>query len=136
MHESEMEANELYNEVLRSSGILKKEEKDFDWFFGPRALANNPKVLRLFMKRYRVRVGNISLPESYFDVEEYSNTSYFPVVVAIKKGLKVKTVEVPFKYPALQKENEEKGARELFIEKRKSQRLALLAELFHFVNSL
>ena len=40
---------------------------------------------------------------------------------------------MPFKYPDLQKQNEEKGSRELFLEKRKAQRISLIVELLHFV---
>lgn len=48
----------------------------------------------------------------------------------------VKSVEVPFSYPVLQKENETNGDRELFLEKRKAQKLALLVELMHFISYL
>ena len=102
-------------------------------FFGPRAFSNTAKVLPLFMKRYRFTIAHATFPKWYFDVEELSNASFFSIVAALEKGFKVKSVEVPFKYPDLQKQNEEKGSRELFLEKRKAQRISLIVELLHFV---
>ena len=134
-YESEIEANNLYNENLKSNNLLDAKE-DFDWFFGPRAFKNDPKIISLFMKQYSIVYDNFSLPKDYFDPENYSNILFFPIIQAIKKGLKVTSVEVPFSYPVLQKENEDTGDRELFMEKRRSQRLGLLVELMHFISYL
>lgn len=134
-YESEVEANNLYNENLKSNNLLDEKE-EFDWFFGPRAFKNDPKIVSLFMKKYSINYDNFSLPKDYFDPESYSNILFFPIIQALKKGLKVKSVEVPFNYPVLQKENEDTGDRELFMEKRKSQKLALLVELMHFISYL
>jgi len=134
-YESEIEANNLYNENLKSNNLMGDKE-EFDWFFGPKAFRNDPKIISLFMKRYSIAYDNFSLPKDYFDPENYSNILFFPIIQALKKGLKVKSVEVPFNYPVLQKENEGTGDRELFMEKRKSQRLGLLVELMHFISYL
>ena len=135
-YDSETEGNQLYNEYLRQNGLLPKESPDLDMFFGPRAFANKPQILALFMRRFKLKTSNISIPQEYFDAEEYSNTLLFPIVLALKKRLKIKSIEVPFKYPAIQKENEEIGAKELFLEKRRTQRLSILLELTHFVSYL
>lgn len=134
-YESESEANKLYNEVLRANGFLLKRSENLDMFFGPRVLPNNPKIIKLFTKRYLLNTRNVSLEEDYFDIEEYSNIGYFPIVIALKKGLRVKSIVVPFSYPKAQKKNEE-VSKELFHKKRKTQRLALLSELLHFVDAL
>src|SRR3989344_767514 len=125
MYESETEANKLYNEILRTSDLLKAGSPDLDMFFGPRAFSNDSRIMSLFMKKYHI------LSSEYFDSEEWSNTLYFPIVLALKKGLRVKNVVVPFSYPKIQKENEEKLAKDVFFEKRKAQRLGLLVELLH-----
>lgn len=128
MYESETEGNKLCNEILRTNGLLNKNFSDYDMFFGPRAFKNNPRIISMFMKKYKI------LPTEYFDVDEWSNSLYFPIIVALKRKLRVQTVTVPFSYPETQKENEEVGAKEVFLEKRKIQRLGLLAELLRFVS--
>lgn len=133
MVESEIEGNTLYNEQLKTAGLLPANV-DLDLFFGVRAFKNDPKILSLFMRKFTVNVSGKNIPQEYFDTEEYSNTQYFPIVLALKRGLRVVSVEVPFKYPQSQKANEESGVREVFIEKRKNQKLSLLLELIHFLS--
>lgn len=135
MYESELEGNRLYNEQLRTQGLLKEKES-LDMFFGPKAFCNEPRILRLFMKQFIFRIGRISFTHEYFDPEELSNTTFFPIVDALKKKIRVQNVEIPFSYPTLQKDNEETGQRELFIAKRRVQRLGLLVELMHFISFL
>ncbi len=134
-YESEIEGNELYNEELRSHGFISRGHEDFDVFFGPRVFVNKPSVVSLFTRRYTLQAGYLRLHE-YFDLDQYSNSLFFPVELALKKKLRVQSVEVPFQYPHLQKLNEEKGPKELFIEKRKSQRMGILIDLMHFVSYL
>lgn len=133
--ESETEANALYNEYLKSHGLLKDRE-NLDIFFSPKALANEPAVLKVFMEKFQLELGGFVVPRDYFDPEEISDTVFFPVVLALKLGLKVVSVEIPFKYPPLQKENEEVGDREFFIAKRRAQRLGLLVDLSHLLGYL
>ena len=134
MCKSEMRANLQYNRQLRKCNLLAKN-KYLDFFFGPRAFRNTPEILELFTKKFLLNSNKKSLSK-YFDPEELSNTLYFPIVSALKKGLRVKSVEVPFSYPYLQKANETIGEPELFIEKRLSQRLGLLTELSYFIKYL
>lgn len=129
---SEKEGNNIYNEELKSHKLIKVGE-DLDMFFGPRVFLNKRPILSLFLKRYEFNIKQMLFPKWYFDPEELSNTNFFPVVEALKKGFKVKTIEVPFKYPNLQRQNEENGLREIFFEKRKAQRIGLIIELLHFV---
>lgn len=136
MYDSEKEGNALYNETLRANGLLDNHGEDLDLFFGPRAFLNTPAIRKLFLKKYQITTANLSFPAEYFDTEQYSNTLFFPVVEALKKNLRVTSVTVPFSYPFQQKKNEEKGLRELFLEKRKSQRLGILVELLHFISYL
>lgn len=131
-YESEVEGNRTYNEELLSHRLINQED-NFDMFFGPRILANTKSVLSLFMKRYQFNTAYTTFPKWYFDADEFSNINFFPIVVALKKGFRVESIEVPFEYPNLQRQNEEKGSREAFIEKRKAQRIGLIVELLHFV---
>lgn len=131
-YESEIEANALYNEYLRSHNLLKDTE-DLDIFFSPKAFANEPKVVGVFMKRFSLKLGGFIVPRDAFDPEEISDTGMFPAVLALKKKLRVKSVEVPFKYPPLQRENEEIGDREFFLAKRRAQRLGLLLDIIHLL---
>lgn len=133
MYQSEIEANELYNELLKSFGFITKGE-EFDMFFGPRVIKNDKEIIPLFMKKFVFKDKYALL--KYFEPEEFSNVLFFPIVEALKKGYKVKTVEVNFIYPDLQKKNEEIGDKELFLEKRKSQKMGILIDLMHFVSFL
>lgn len=134
-YESETEGNRLYNTYLQVHGLLPSHLKDLDIFFGPRAYLNTVKVRSLFMKRFKIHFRNW-IESKIYDPEEYANAQFFPIISAINKGLRVQSVEVPFKYPLMQKENEEIGLREVFIEKRKMQRLSVLVDLMHFLNYL
>lgn len=133
MYDSELEGNGIYNEELRSHELIVTYNSDYDMFFGPRAFINKKSIISLFLKRYHFAIGNVPFAKLYFDTEELSNTTFFPIVTALKKKYKVKSVEVPFEYPQLQKKNEETGSRELFIIKRNAQRISLIVELLHFV---
>ena len=135
MYQSEIEGNKLYNEILRTNRLLGDRE-DFDVFFGPRVFVNQPKIVRLFTKKYRLKISKKAYLESYFDIDAYSSTLYFPIVIALKKKLRVKSVEVPFTYPKIQKDNEDKGSKEHFAEKRRFQRISILVELLYFINFL
>lgn len=131
-YDSETEGNNLYNEILKSHNLLLEGE-NFDMFFGPNAFLNTSKFRALFLKTHKLPTGKSLKYNIVIDPEEYSNTIFFPIVLALKKKFKVKSVEVPFSYPMLQKQNEEKGQKELFLEKRKNQKLSLLVELLYFL---
>ncbi len=134
MYESEVEANSIYNEALYSNNMLSKSMPALDWFFGPRAFRNDKKIIALFKRVYNF--SGISLLEKLYSPDIYSNIQFFPIVTALKKKLAVLEVEVPFRYPHLQKENEDVGQRALFVEKRNMQRVSILIDLMHFLSYL
>lgn len=105
-------------------------------FFGPRVFAANKRVISLYHQRVRFQVGSNVLKGEYFNPEELSDALFFPIVLALKRKLKVKSVTIPFRYPTLQKQNEEIGDRYKFEEKRRIQRMSLLIELMHFLSYL
>lgn len=134
MYQSETEGNKLYNEQLIIHHLISKEE-ELDMFFGPRAFNNNLKILSLFLKKFHFQ-RNLKFLEEYFDPEEYANAIYFPILIALQKGLRVKSIEIPFAYPKLQKMNETLGAKEFFVEKRKAQHIGTLIDLMYLLNHL
>lgn len=134
MYDSEIEANNIYNEALYSAKILPKKMPALDWFFGPRAFRNNKKIAALFRRTF-VFTG-ISMFDKIYNPDTYSNTVFFPVVMALKRRFRVMQVEIPFRYPHLQKENEDVGEKALFIEKRKMQRVSILIDLMHLLSYL
>jgi hypothetical protein len=119
MYESEVEGNRLYNELLKLHNLLPENTEPLDMFFGPRAFRNDKKILMLFLQKFSFKI---------------ANTIFYPVVLALQKKLRIGSVEIPFVYPTLQKENESVGARDHFVEKRNAQRLGLLVELMYFLN--
>lgn len=136
MYESESEGNLLYNEGLRSVGLLSTHQEDLDVFFGTRVFKNDKKMLKQIFSHYEAHMFDSLLANDLFDLEEYSNGQFFPVVKALEKGYRVVSVTVPFVYPEKQKENEERGEREKFIEKRKFQKITILIELMHFLGHI
>lgn len=134
MYQSETEGNKLYNDQLITHHLLNKGD-ELDMFFGPRTFINHPKILSLFFKKFHFQ-RNLKFLEEYFDPEEYANALYFPIIIALQKKLRVKSVEIPFSYPKLQKLNECVGAKEFFVEKRKSQHIGTLLDLMYLLNYL
>lgn len=136
MFDSEVEGNLLYNEALRANGLLSSYSDDLDLFFGARVFKNNRSFLKKIFSRYESTPFDSISAHKLFDLEEYSNSQFFPVVKALADGFRVKSVTVPFEYPQTQKMNEETGEREAFIYKRKYQKLTIIIELMHFLGYL
>jgi len=132
MYESEIEANRIYNEALRTNGILKEDHHDLDFFFGPRAFKNDKKIVELFKKKYSLK--KESFLAKLYDPDEYSNIQFFPIINDLRKNMRVLDREVAFVYPNIQKENEDVGARAEFVLKRKMQKTSLLIDLMHFLS--
>lgn len=135
-YSSEVEANRLYNELLRTNGLLPTNIPDLDLFFGPKAFKNDPKILSLFLRKSDFPINKRYSKDLHFDPEDFSNIIFFPIVLALKKKLRVQSIEIKFSYPVLQKKNEESSLKELFIEKRRVQKLSALIELMHFIQFL
>ncbi len=132
MYDSEVEGNRIYNEALRANGLLPDKLLEIDTFFGPRVFKNDKKIIGIFKNKYHF--SGISLLEKLYDPDIYSNVQYFPIINALRKKIRIESVEVPFSYPSLQKENEDIGKREEFIAKRSMQRVSILVDLMHFLS--
>lgn len=129
----EQKANALYNKILRSRGLLKEGSPDLDFWFGQRFFANRPEITELFKEIYQFNKGNTAI-DKLINVEMYSNVQFFPVVAALHKGLRVKSVEVPYKHPQAQTASEEGNPS--FDRKRDIQKRAITVELIHFIRHL
>lgn len=136
MYESESEGNLLYNEALRANGLLSAHASELDVFFGVRAFRNNKKMLKYLFSHYEAHPFDSLMASKLLDLEEYSNSQFFPVVKALHQGYNVVGVQIPFLYPDKQKENEENGEREHFLLKRRYQKLTIIIELMHFLGFL
>lgn len=136
MYVSESEGNLLYNEALRANGLLSTHDEELDLFFGVRVFKNDPEFLKKIISKYDANPFSSLITSELFDLEEYSNSQFFPVVKALKYKAKVMSVTVPFIYPEKQKENETLGERETFMSKRQYQKLTILIELMHFLGYL
>lgn len=136
MYESEVEGNLLYNETLKAHGLIPAHHEGFDEFFGARVFKNDRVMLKKLFSKYESHPFNTVLVSKLFDLEEYSDGQFFPIVKALFFGYRVQSVTVPFIYPEKQKENEENGVREYFILKRRFQKLTILVELMHFLGYL
>jgi hypothetical protein len=110
---------------LRLVGLRGDSDEDLDMIFGPIAFRNSPEVLDLFMKVYEFTGDSRSGLGQYIDPEKYSDTLLYPIINALHNGLRVVSVEIPFKYPSLQKQNEEINPQK---DKRRAQKFGLLQE--------
>jgi len=118
----ERQQNEMINRALRMKGIMKPEHPDFDWLIGVRFMANRPEVTDLFMDEYRYKdsVREKEGVAKLLNPEMWPNGQYIPVIAALKKGLKVVGVRIPYKHPARQTEFENANEK-VFKQKREDQ---------------
>ena len=137
MYDSEIVANRLFNRFLRKFGLLSEEVRDLDAFFGPRVFSK--KALELAMKKYRIKDERIRSANEFIDPEEYSDAIIFPIITALYNNLRVMGIEIPFQYPALQRQNEAaaaSGRLEEFRIYRERQRKGILVGAAQFLNYL
>lgn len=133
--EAEKRANKMYNQVLRAHNLLKPEDPDLDFWFGVRLFANRPEIVELFKRKYKFEPTETKLHQAVEkNIDVYSNPLFFPVVEALSKGFRVKSIEVPYVHPKEQTEFEEN--KEEFNRKRDIQRRAIVTELLHFIRYL
>lgn len=126
-------SEKLLNSHLTSMIInaLKKNGKpispkifDIDFLFGPKVILNKPHILDLFMDKYISK--NLS-DEKKFQCEIWANALFFPLIVALYKGLRVVSIPVSYLHPTSQTLLESNHP--LFIRKREYQFKTLLASI-------
>lgn len=126
----EQNANALYNKILRSRGLLQDGEPDIDFWIGVRVFANQPEVTDLFKGQEKFSP-NQNPVQQKVRVDMYSNPLFYPIVEALYRGLRVKSVVVPYVHPKAQTELE--AGNEEFDRKRDTQRRTIVTELIHLV---
>lgn len=132
MWESEMHVNRTYDQLMQRAGWMTDSES-FDWFFGVFAYRNTPELRTLFLKTYILAGEIYSRTGSRANPEVYSGNHYFPLIEALYKKLRIMSVEIPFRYPNLQKRNETSPEKlDVFIERRRTQAAVYRLEALHF----
>lgn len=118
----EREQNEIINRGLRQMGIMKPEHPDFDWLIGARFLANKPEVTNLFLDEYQYAAHALQKEgvAGLLNPEMWPNGQYIPVIAALVKGMRVKSIWVPYKHPQTQT-NFENAQESEFTAKRQRQ---------------
>lgn len=132
---SEQRSNKMYKQILRAHGLLKEEDPDIDFWFGVRLFANKPEVVELFKRKYQFDPTETKLHQVVEkNIDVYSNPLFFPIIEALKRGFKVRSVEVQYTHPRQQTEFE--NDKPEFNRKRDSQRRTIITELLHFIRML
>lgn len=133
MRESELAVNKTYNYLMHRAGLLPENE-NLDWFFGPVVFKNDPEIVALFLKKYKVEGSVRSRIEVTPNPEMHSDGHFFPIIEALFNKRPVVSVEIPFVYPQAQRANEmspEKIA--LFQKRRKEDGAAYRLEAIHLL---
>lgn len=129
----EKRANRLWNNILRSRGLLPEDSPDIDAWVGPRFIRNHPLIIDLFLKRYSAVKGERKLDE-ITDPELWPDATFLPLVAALKQGYRVKSVQVPYRHPEVQTTTEEDS--ESFRRKRDVQRKNIIVSTIHYIRML
>ncbi len=121
--DSEHAANAECCAMLRQWGLLKPADPDLDLFFGPRLF--NRKAHPLFMQKHEwMRSTSIDW-HALVQPGQYVDALFYPVAYALKQGLRVQSVPVPYLHPP------EQTAYEMgkvdFQHKRDQQRSSIVA---------
>lgn len=100
---SEQCANTMYNGLLRLNGLYSGE-CDLDMFFGPRVFSRT--MIEYFMRCYEF-IPKQGVPAfERINPGKYSNALFFPVVNALRDGMRVLPVTVGYTHPLPQTEIE------------------------------
>ena len=120
-----------WNRIVRDSGLMSETQDELDVCIGPRIIWNDPVILRYFMNRYRYK--DIAEKESN-TLELWPNALFTPLIHALKDGVKVVSIPVPYRHPEVQTHLESDS--EQFRQKRAFQRQVLLEGAEAFIDYL
>lgn len=114
----ELESNRLWNNLLLAEGILPPGHPGYDVWVGSRGWHRN--ITELFLRQYKTTDPNAN----FVRPGEYCNALFFPVIVALIEGKRVASIQVPFRYPQIQKDMEQDSPE--FRAKRQYQQTSIL----------
>ncbi len=129
----EQRGNRLWNNILRARGLLAKDSEDLDVWFGPKFFRNNPELVKLFLNKYEFIKGKTDL-HKIVKPELHPNAIFLPVVAALHKDFRVKSVDVPYIHPSQQTAIEVDDPK--FIRTRDTQRKNIIVSTMHLIRLL
>ncbi len=132
----EKQSYHLWSNMLRKFGILPENTEDLDTFFGPKIWRNMPEVSEIFLTEY-VYIKNherSSIFNKSYRPDQYSNSTQFPIIMALFKKLRVINVEIPYKHPERQTKIESDN--DAFREKRLNQQRQIIRTCADFCRRL
>lgn len=130
-------SNKRWNRALRSAGLLHKDEEDLDAWFGPRFIRNDPALVKLFCDSYEFepRLDDTTSEPIALDKlvrpELWANATFLPIIAALEKGYKVKSVDVEYRHPSKQTAVEQGSAE--YQRKRAVQRRNIITSTVHLL---
>lgn len=99
--DSEKEANEKINRILKGRGVLPQDAEDLDFMFGPRIIANND-IVSLFFNEARLAKKMIRGSLAIAKPEAWFNFNFAPVIMGLFYKYRVVGVEVPYQHSNIQ----------------------------------
>lgn len=127
---SEKSANAKYNGLLRSEGLLGKDDPDLDHFYGPRLFANTPRATGIFREKFVFEPDATSKVQEQLSLDMYE-PHMLPLPRALQEKLRVRGVEIPYHQPQELFVNEQGNP--TIEEKRVRQRHDILIVLIHLL---
>jgi len=113
----EKRANNLWNKILKKRGLMPQESEDLDVWFGPKFFRNDPAILDIFLTKYQLAKSGPKLNlYKAVNPEDWANSTFLPIITALKEGYKVKSVIVPYRHPPEQTKLEQNS--DSFLKKR------------------
>lgn len=131
---SEQRANRLWNQILKKHHLLPEMAEDLDVWFGPRFIRNDPEVLDIFLQKYTYKKEDNSELDKLVNVEDWPNTTFLPVVDALKKGLRVVSIPVHYRHP--QEQTAVEVDNDIFRRKRNVQYKTIIVSTNHLIRKI
>jgi hypothetical protein len=133
----ERRSNELWNNFLKSRGLLDESVNQDAWF-GPRAFKNNKTTLSFFLQQFQFQKRPDVKLDALLNPNAYANAIFFPLISALKKGKRIANIEMElgkeYKHPEIQTQIEQDSPE--FQRKRQMQQRQLIVLEKHFLDYL
>ena len=133
----ENKANDVADKILVAQGLKPEGSPRLDLWSGPRAIKNNPEIIKMFMQVYEFdKVNDDGRPRATaihkrINPERWFNSIFRPVVEAMHRGYRV--VSQPIKYTHRESMNESEKENGEMISKRETQFIDLIHGITHYI---